>query len=362
MTHKIGIITHYDVHNHGAILQLNGLVQFLRKRGFEARGLQFDKNYDFLGVELKSKYNISIKSIPFYISYLIKKGIKRTSFNYFKKRLLDSFKASNNLIGEYYTATKGLDTIIIGSDEVFALHTGPTPIFYGHGSPAHKTISYAASFGPTTIEDINRLNCKAFVASGIDGLDAISVRDNNSKTIVEELVGKESQIVLDPVLLYGYIDELSVMKRPMSQKYMVVYAYDEHMNDPKEVLAIKRYAKDNNLIIVSPGFYHSWADRNVNVSPLGLLNYVKFAECVVTDTFHGSVTSLICNTQFASILRGNTNKLQFLLSEYDLTSRIVKSIENLSQIFDSTIDYSIVNKTISSKRIKSEEFLLKNLK
>ena len=55
---KYGIITHYDVHNHGAVLQLNALVLALRKRyGVEAQALQFDKNYDFMGRELKAKYD-----------------------------------------------------------------------------------------------------------------------------------------------------------------------------------------------------------------------------------------------------------------------------------------------------------------
>ena len=43
---KFGIITHYDVHNHGAILQLNALKEFLSGKGIEAQALQFDKNYD----------------------------------------------------------------------------------------------------------------------------------------------------------------------------------------------------------------------------------------------------------------------------------------------------------------------------
>ena len=68
---KVGIVTHYDVHNHGAILQLNALVQVLRERyAIEAKALQFDKNYDFLGHKLKAKYDISAKSIGIYVKYL----------------------------------------------------------------------------------------------------------------------------------------------------------------------------------------------------------------------------------------------------------------------------------------------------
>lgn len=191
---RIGIITHYDVHNHGALLQLNALIKILSKQGIQAQALQYDKNYDFLGVKLKNKYNISVKSIFFYLNYIRKEGIKKTLFNIKKKRLLDSFKKENNLIGEYYSQTNNVDAIIIGSDEVFALHTGPTPILFGHASPCKFTFSYAASFGPTTIEDIKALNCLPLVQSGLNSLDSISVRDINSLAIAKELTKRILQL------------------------------------------------------------------------------------------------------------------------------------------------------------------------
>ena len=70
----IGIITHYDVHNHGALLQLNALCKVLKKMGYEATALRFEKNYDFLGIELKDKYNISLR---FYSLLLYLFGSKR---------------------------------------------------------------------------------------------------------------------------------------------------------------------------------------------------------------------------------------------------------------------------------------------
>lgn len=86
---KFGIITHYDVHNHGAILQLNALKEFLATRNIDAQALQFDKNYDFMGVELKAKYNISIKSIGIYTRYLLEQGVAKTIFNYKKHPLAE---------------------------------------------------------------------------------------------------------------------------------------------------------------------------------------------------------------------------------------------------------------------------------
>lgn len=103
----IGIVTHYDVFNHGAILQLNALCKVLEGMGCNARALRFDKNYDFLGVELKSKYNISVKSVAYYLGYLWRKGLDKTLFNVRKMRLLNDFKRKEQLIGGFYADRGG---------------------------------------------------------------------------------------------------------------------------------------------------------------------------------------------------------------------------------------------------------------
>lgn len=354
---KFGIITHYDVHNHGALLQLYALKKILSQLNIEAYALQFDKNYDFLGIELKSKYNISIKSIAYYLSYLKEQGINKTSFNIKKKHILEKFKQDNHLIGEYYTTEKNLDAIVIGSDEVFALHTGPTPIFFGHARPCNFAFSYAGSFGPTNLKDIEDTHCVPFVASGLRSLNGISVRDINSARIVEKLTGNNPTIVCDPVILYGYQNELKHFYPVKLPPYLLVYAYDKNMNDTSEITEIKKFAKKNKLKIASVGFYHKWCDYNINIDPINLLHYFANAQYVITDTFHGSVMSIITNKQTAVITRNNNNKLYNLLQEYNLTDRIMNNELNFNEMFSHKIDYNMVNKEIEIRRNTSMNFL-----
>ena len=113
---KYGIITHYDVHNHGALLQLNALIKVLDSLGIEAQALQFDKNYDFLGHEMKAKYEISVKSLGIYLKFLVERGIKSAVYNYQKRRLLNGFRREQHLIGSYYTECGELDGVVVGSD------------------------------------------------------------------------------------------------------------------------------------------------------------------------------------------------------------------------------------------------------
>lgn len=355
---KYGIITHYDVHNHGAVLQLNALVRVLRERyGAEAAALQFDKNYDFMGRELKAKYDLSLRSVGIYLKYLVQNGLRRTLFNFGKRRSLERFKQENRLVGDYYTDCGELDGVIVGSDEVFALHTGPTPVFFGHACPSAHVFAYAGSFGPTTLADVERRHCRAFVVGGLAAMAGISVRDHNSEEICRELVGRTPERVCDPVILYGYRHEIEALPQPALPPYLLVYAYDQNMNDTEEVAAIRDYASKKGLKIVSPGFYHAWADRNVNVDPVELLGYFRCATVVVTDTFHGTVMSLITGRDMAVRLRGNSNKLLNLLEEYGLTDRTLGPDRDLDNILCRSVDYGRVNAELERRRAASFRFL-----
>lgn len=355
---NFGIITHYDVHNHGAVLQLTALIRVLASNGVEAKALCFDKNYDFLGHNMKNKYDVSIKSLGIYLKYLKEKGFKCTLYNYRKRRTLNRFKSESNLIGDYYSESTLLDGVIVGSDEVFALHTGPTPVFFGHCLPTENVMSYAGCFGPTTLQDVYKLHSVAFVKSGLESMKYITVRDQNSADVVEALIGKRPEIVVDPVLLYGFKNEIDKLTAPSVSDYLLVYAYDNRMNTPEEISAIKKYAKSKGLKTLSPGFYHSWCDYNIDVDPITLLSYFKYAKEVVTDTFHGSVMSLITGAKLAVKTReSNHLKLSNLLKEYGLENRIFKDWVNLSNTMAPEIDYLLVNKEIQRRRNDSMNHL-----
>lgn len=352
---KYGIITHYDVHNHGALLQLNGLKQVLNSLGIEANALQFDKNYDLMGRALKAKYNISIKSIGVYLKFLSERGIQSTLFNYKKSKLLNRFRKEQSLIGPYYTECGELDGVVVGSDEVFALHTGPTPALFGHALPSSKVFSYGGCFGPTTIEDVDKLHCRAFVASGLSSMCGLGMRDQNSIDIAAELTGKQPELVCDPVILYGYENEIDNKQRPIKEPYMVVYAYDNQFDDQSKT--ITEYARRNNFKIVSPGFIQKWADINANIDPFELLTWFKHAECVVTNTFHGCVLSIITGREMAVRMRGNANKLYNLLQEYRITDRVFGENNSLDDVFSHNVDWTLVEEQIKSRRAASMDYL-----
>lgn len=362
---KVGIITHYDVHNHGAILQMYALQQVIRRLGSEVEGLTFQKKYDFIDAELSKKYEISLRSLPYYTKYLFQNGLNKTYFNYRKKKLLDLFKKDKKMIGRSTKDSKDLDAIFIGADEVFSIEIGLTPEFWGGDVECKNIFSYAGCFGPTTLQSIKDKNAEEFILKGIERLKKISVRDKNSKDIVERMSEKHALLVCDPVILYGYIEEIKKFKITRKEKYILIYSYDNNMNKKEEIENIKKFAKKEGIKILSVGFYHEWCDESINVSPVDLIEYIKNAEYVFTDTFHGTVISLITNTQFITKVHTNSNKLGFLLEEYNMTARKTKDFSNIEEIIKTPIDYKEVNKIIDERRDVSLNYLkecLENIK
>lgn len=352
---KIGIITYYNVHNHGAVLQGNGLKKILQSLGHDVYFLTFNRNYSYISSEQSKKYDIGLASIPFYLKYIMQKGLGNIWFNIIKRSRLNQFRKDNFDLSISYNVFTG-DIAVIGSDEVFSLEIGYNPCMYGYGLKTKQIISYAGSFGPTIMSDIREKGKLGDIKNGLDAFAAISVRDQNSQKILKDICHQEVPLVCDPVILYGYMEEIKQFVPPI-KGYLVVYAYDNKMNDKKEVEQIIYFAREHHLKIYSVGFYHSWCDKNIAASPIELLGWIRNANLVVTDTFHGSVISIICNTPMVVKLRNNSNKLKYLLHEYKLESRIMNNFSELETITSQQLDFEDCNRLLAEKRQASLQFL-----
>ncbi len=354
----IGILTHYQVHNHGAILQMHGLYRTLEKLGLQSCVLTYHKDFSFIDEKLTNKYTISLKSIPFYLGYLKEQGLPKTLFNLKKHKLLNKFKQTHYRFQPLYAQT--LDYAVIGSDEVFSLEAGVNIMMYGHTVPAKTVFSYAASFGQTDMKRITEKYCTTLISDGLKSLKAVCVRDQASANTVQELTGIIPQICFDPVLLYGFEKELQNTLYKMSQQpYLVVYAYDNRLNEPEEVTPIIDFARKHGLQIVSPGFYHKWADKNINVTPLELLQVIKYAKYVVTDTFHGGVMSLLLNVPFAVKVRNsNINKIDFLLNSVGGSiSQKLTDFTQLEPVITRPLNWVAINQNIQRLRKEGINYL-----
>lgn len=356
---KIGILSMQEVKNYGSFLQA-----FSLKKNIEALGYDVDFINIIPGEQL-DEYRQSrfVRYKKLFRRLLGWNLVKRFKTIYqFQTRFSHEFLPFLGVKQGYDNAYH--DVVVIGSDEVFnfAQQTwfGFTSQLFGHGLNAKKTITYAASFGATTIENMEKLGLKKEIAEYLLELDKISVRDKNSFDIVTKLTGSEPMINIDPVLIYDYSKFIPTEK--YKSNYIIVYTYPDRINAKEEIDAIKTFAHKKGLLLLSIGHYFSWCDEVVVPSPFEVLAYFRDAAYIVTDTFHGSVFSIKYNKQFAVIVRDmNNNKLSFLLQQFGLQNRIVSDMKRLSIIEDSQIDYDKVNMKIISEKEKSIQYLSENI-
>ncbi len=358
---NIGILSMQQVPNYGSFLQAYGLKTTLENLGHHVNfidiipGEQLPQFKQDKLTNLKKGLKRLLCRNPFKMVYYSLKFHKRYKTEFVK------FLYKDNIEVEKY------DCVVIGSDEVFNIAQstwfGFSRQLFGDGLPTKKIISYAACCGATTIYKLNELGLAKEVENMLKtNFSAISVRDENSMQVIKTLTGNDSIKNIDPVLLYDFTKEIPE-KTPHSNKhYMLIYTYPARMSNPEEIKAIKAYARKNNLEIVAMSDYFDWVDTVVTPTPFEVLAYFRDAQCIVTDTFHGTVMSIIQNKPFATIVRNmNSNKLTGLLNQFSLQEREVKDISKLEDILNKTINYYPVNELIILEREKSIEYLKANL-
>ena len=187
----------------------------------------------------------------------------------------------------------------------------------------------------------------------------MSARDNGTKKIIDTLTGQNVPIVCDPALLYDFVHPIKNRKR----KYIVVYSYQSNFKDQNRIKKIKQYAQIHSCELWSVGVYYKWCDKKINCDPLEMITVFANAEAVITDTFHGTITSYIAHTPMAVFVREDNNvKLDFLLKVIGLQNRKVDDYTQIDFVLGQKINFDVVDKNVRAFRRNSHIYLEKALR
>lgn len=351
---KIGILSMQHVINYGSFLQAYALKMIIESLG-----------HDVCFVAIKPGRQIIEQKHPSSRKLTVDKYIfKRIDHIVFQKRRNSLFeeKLFPSIAIDKPELEESCDMVIIGSDEVFnccqSSRWGFSTQLFGDIEVA--SLTYAASCGFTSYEKVLEMGITEELINSLHKLKDISVRDNNTRDFVQKLIRKQPKQHLDPVLVYDWDKEVTSQMK--YRDYILVYAYDNRINNEEEIKAIKDFAQKEHKQLISFGVYQRWCDKNVLCTPFELLAYFDGADYVITDTFHGTVISIKRNKQFATLIRNsNKNKLTDLLSRFDLMDREVTRISTLCDTIKQRIDYNEVNARLQAEQFRTIEYLQSNL-
>lgn len=358
---KIGILSMQHVRNYGSFLQAYALKTTLESLGHQCEFVELEEGEQLPGLKRNIWYLMTMAFKRYFNWSAIKTFHKKWKFTkIYQSRFDNEFLPE---LGVNKHDMKEYDYVVIGSDEVFNFNQrasfGFTTQLFGDVKNTHKVISYAGSFGTTTLEDINHYGVRDKIIGAMRKMSAISVRDTNSVEVVKNLLGIKPSFNIDPVLLFDY-QKYAV--QPKETNYIVVYSYPNRIKGKEEVDAIKKFAQKKGKKLISICFYFPWCDETVIPHPFEVLGYIKNADYIITDTFHGCVMSIKFNKQFVALVReSNKQKMSSLLNQFGLGNRMCESFDKLSERMNADIDYQQVNRQLDVEQQKSMAYLKESI-
>ena len=245
------------------------------------------------------------------------------------------------------------DAIICGSDQIWNTRlTGSLiPLYFCEGIDAQKKIAYAASNGDDYV-DIKHLPefSKLF-----QNFDSVSIREAGLSSFLND-AGFHNTCVLDPVFLLSYKVWDNIAEIPDETNYLLTYSFDETpffftfaykiARELGKKMIVFAYEKKKNL--------PKDVKQYIIGGPKEFVGYIKNADFVITNSFHGTAFSIIYRKQFFCVPpKYGRERIDALLESMGLKNRIVEDDSENKQI--EVFDYSedLLNKQID----KSKEFL-----
>ena len=351
---KVGILTINDDNNYGNRLQNFALQKFLNGLGCRAETISNQKN--IVGINYIKK-----KIKGFIRKFLISSKYRRyNSFMSFNKKInYSKYTIDANHI-PFYLNDK-YDFFIVGSDQVWNPSFGRmSDIDFLTFAKFEKRVTYSASFGIPNVPK----NMEEYYKEKLNGLNKISVREENGKEIIEKLTGrKDVEVLIDPTMLLTADEWGKVLKKPKqlkTNKYILNYFLGDLSENRKK--AIEKVAKENDCEIINlmdkEGTFYA-------TGPSEFLYLEKNAFLICTDSFHSSVFALLYNKPFVIFKREGecvdmNSRIETLISKFKLKDREYNeeciTYENLHP------NYKDAYEILDVEREKSKIFLKKALK
>ena len=276
--------------------------------------------------------------------------------DFWKERMDKTLRSYTSQNFSEVIAAEGLDGFICGSDTIFNINELGFDDGYYAVYPCMKnghTVAYAASFGDAVFDEKTfRLLDKKLL-----NFKAIGLREEEMISYVREHTSVPVRKVIDPTLLLTAEDYDPLAEgRLIQEKYLLLYArrHNPAMTEYAEKLAARHGWKIVEISLRAENsarghrmFYEAGIEE--------FLSLVKYAEYVVTNSFHGMIFSVQYRRPFVIFSRAQCDtKIRELLAMFGLSDRkLISGNETVRE----DMDYDAVHAKIAAARKESIRFL-----
>lgn len=215
--------------------------------------------------------------------------------------------------------------------------------FLDFANEGKKKIAYGSSIG-----DCWKDTDKSKIKNLLEQYDAVSVREEDTSCYIREAFGLPCKWVADPTMLLPTPFWESCTTPVKEKEYVIVYFPSDHL-----IETAKEYCKLHNKKLIVLRVMLPWKRKGSKIlySPNEWLSYLKDADAVFTNSYHGLLFSLYFNKPVWT--DNQSNRVQALLKRLNLECCNLKNDTTCSNV----IDYRQCNKLIQSFREDSLEYL-----
>lgn len=353
------IVTFHRAHNYGAVLQAYALQKTLVMCGhsvsfFDYQHEEIEKVYRFFPKYGDEKFIIYAKRLVNTVLDFKRKQARYRAFNEF---IYSNFNLSDSKKSQHF------DVVVLGSDQIWnpEYTNGFVDTYFGCHSnlKTKKIISYAASLGQSHLGP----NDLAEFSKKLLNIDVLGVREDSLKDIISTSLGRDVSINLDPTLLLSKADWDSISeKRVFNEPYILVYEVKYNNLTEKAIEYVEKLYGLKVVVLSARTNYKIPKEYITDASPLHFLSLFKYADFVITTSFHGTVFSVINNKPFITLAFGDytDTRSKTLLSKLGLGCRIVETVNDLV-IAEVSINYVPINNNLSDLKQESLDYLTKCL-
>lgn len=372
---NIGIITLFDNGNYGSELQSLAMNGYLESKGHKAV---------FIKVKAKNKFLRALELLFDRIrkTYILRKDPELSLYNKdhesnqakqrnispgLRKKIHDfmAIRITMERVPRWaFPPKRSIDSFICGSDQVWsALRIPLAPEFFLSTVASSRKIAYAPSLG---IDNVPKYFQKK-AGEYIKDFKHLSVREDAAKDSLKEYLDMDVVQVLDPTMLVGkeYWDSLLEKEGIKEPHFNYVFCYFLGEIPPMILSVIERFSESKKVIML-PYEEDSKRVRNglyQEAEPLEFVNLIKYADCVLTDSFHGSVFSVLYGKRFVVTKRSHvgkvsqTSRIKSLLRMVHQEERYCSEKEDVERYLSQDINIDLIDTEIRKMWAVSRSFL-----
>lgn len=360
---KVGILSFPHSYSHGATLQLYALYKVVEKLGYDTEVVNYNNIYLkkrlFEEDSTKLKLKREAKRL---LSGMI--HIRRENgFRSFEKGMKHYPSVSISCPVQLKEISEHYDKIVCGSDQVWNPNiTGyDLSYFLNFCMEDDKRVAYAPSFG---VEQLTP-EYAGKVAVELKKFHSLSVREQQGHTLIKQISGLNSEIVLDPTLLRTaeewYVEETEVPEA--KEEYIFYYTIHESIslrqfcNELSEKTGCRILAYGSNRLKKMIG---KDPECMCDILPREWLYLIHHAKYIVTNSFHGTAFSINMRKNFYVEFSSKTNsRLENIVNTFCLQNRVIggETMDGFMQ----NADYTATDKILLQEYEKSIDYLRRAL-